>query len=283
VTRATLAAGVVVAISLALAVASRDAAGQTRGNAARSDAAVLDFVVGNVEFLLVHEIAHLLIDEKKVPIIGPQESAADYIATLALIREDPLDPAQTDRAMRFLRATAAAFAESWRTGAAVGADVPYWGAHALSIQRYYQIVCLLYGSDPQAFAREAEDAALPMTRAQDCIAEYARADAAIGWLLANYGRLPDDDEGAAIEIVYGDAPTRTSAAVLREIRAIELFERVTERLRLRFMLERPFTLGIRSCRQPQAAWLPEERELVICYELVDALYVLGMRAEQADE
>jgi hypothetical protein len=280
--RATFLALATVAILLALGAASREAAAQARASAARSDAAVLDFVVGNVEFLLVHEIAHFLIDEKEVPIIGPQESAADYIATLALIREDPLDPAQTDRAMRFLRATADAFAESWRTGAAVGADVPYWGAHALSIQRYYQIVCLLYGSDPQAFASEAEEAALPVARAQDCIAEYARADAAMAWLLANYGRLPDDDPGAAIEIVYGDAPTRTSAAVLREIRAIELFERVTERLRMRFMLERPFTLSIRSCRQPQAAWLPAERELVICYELVDALYVLGMRTRQAD-
>lgn len=282
-TRAALAALAAAALCVALAAASGAAGAQTRRSAARTDAAVLDFVVGNVEFLLVHEIAHFLIDEKKVPIIGPQESAADYIATLALIREDPLDPEQTDRAMRFLRATAAAFAESWRTGAAVGAEVPYWGAHALSIQRYYQIVCLLYGSDPQAFASEAEAAALPVARAQDCIAEYARADAAIGWLLANYGRGPDDSPGAAIEIVYGDAPTRTSAAVLRELKAIELFERVTERLRLRFTLERPFTLAIRTCRQPQAAWLSAERELVICYELVDALYVLGMRAEPAGE
>ena len=43
-----------------------------------------------------HEIAHFLIDEKQLPIIGPEENAADYIATLALLRDESLDPARRE-------------------------------------------------------------------------------------------------------------------------------------------------------------------------------------------
>lgn len=242
------------------------------------DGTVMAFVLGNVEYLLVHEIAHFLISEKSIPIIGPEENAADYIATLALIREEPLDPAQQDRALKFLVAAAEAFAESWRTGAALGAEVPYWDAHALSIQRYYQVVCLLYGSNPDAFAGVAAAAGLPGPRAEGCIGEYARADQAVEWLLTHYGRQPGDAPGAATEIVYDEPATRVSAAVLRELKGIELLERVTERLHRRFTLERPFGLVMRSCGRAEAAWVPDRRELVICYELIDTLYLLGLRA-----
>ncbi|HEY3515913.1 MAG TPA: DUF4344 domain-containing metallopeptidase, partial [Gammaproteobacteria bacterium] len=90
-----------------------------------------------------------------------------------------------------------------------------------------------------------------------------------------------DGEGAAIEIVYGPPPTRTSMTVLEAVRAIQLFERITARLRQRFTLSEPFTLVTRTCGQSQAAWVPAERQLVICYELVDALYLLAIQSQNA--
>ncbi len=237
----------------------------------------IGFVIGNIEYLLVHEIAHFLIAEKNVPIIGPEENAADYIATLALIREEPLDPAQGDRAKKFLLASASAFAASWDAGRALDADVPYWGAHALSIQRYYEIVCLLYGSDPATFAGVLQSAGIE-AKGESCVAEYARADQAVAWLLRTYGRQPGDDAGAATQIIYGQPPSTVSVKVLQQLRSIELLERVMGRLHERFTIARPFTLAMRSCGRPEAAWMPDSRELVICYELVDTLYLLGMRA-----
>jgi hypothetical protein len=238
----------------------------------------IGFVLGNIEYLLVHEIAHLLIGELNVPIIGPVENAADYIATLALIREEPLDPRQRDRAERFLLASADAFAASWQAGRALDAEVPYWGAHALSIQRYYQIVCLLYGSDPETFAGLLQRAGVPEAKAESCVVEYARANRAAEWLLRNYGRRPGDAAAAATQIVYGRPPTLVSTSVLRKLRSIELLERVIGRLHERFTIARPFKVVMRSCGQSEAAWMPDVRELVICYELIDTLYVLARRA-----
>jgi Putative metallopeptidase len=237
----------------------------------------IEFAVGNVEFLALHEIGHFLIAEKEVPILGPVENAADYIATLALLREAPLDPALNDRALRSLLAAADAFAASWQVGSSVSADVPYWGVHSLSIQRFYQIACLLYGSNPQTFAAVPAMAGLPPERAAGCKAEYDRAERAIGWLLDNYGRRPGDPPGARAEVLYEPAPTRVAARIADELKSQRLLELIVERLHERFMLARPFTVVLRTCGRAEAAWLPDRRELVICYDLLDTLYLLGLK------
>jgi hypothetical protein len=235
------------------------------------------FVVGNVEFLLLHEIGHLLIGEKDIPIIGPEENAADYIATLALLREEPLDPSQADRALRFLVAAADAFASAWLAGTESGAEVPYWGSHALSIQRYYQIACLLFGSDTTRYARVPRIAGLPPERAASCSAEYERASRSIDWLLRNYGRAADDPPGVKAQVVYEPPPTRVAATIRGELEKLQLLEGTLERLHERFAVTRPFTLVMRSCGASEAAWVPDRRELVICYELIDTLYLLALR------
>jgi hypothetical protein len=254
--------------------------------AQREDTGAIAFVVGNVAFLLIHEIAHFLIAEKDLPIIGPEENAADYIATLALLREDSLDPARASRGREFLLSAAGAFGAAWRTGQELGAAVPYWGAHALSIQRYFQIACLLYGSDPVGFVRIPEIAGLPYERAQGCVAEHARADRSIQWLLDHYGRQPGDPAETPTEFVYEPPPTRISERILHELRSIELLERTVGRLHQRFTVERPFRLAVRSCGRAEAAWLDASRELAICYELLDTLYLLALgqsaRAPLAD-
>jgi hypothetical protein len=270
-------AGLTAAVLFAAAVAHDSVGAQARGATARTNPAALDFAVGNVEFLLVHEIAHFLIDEKNVPIMGPEENAADYIATLALLREAPLDPTQEHRALRFLVAAADAFALAWETGVTAGAEAPYWRQHGLSIQRYYQVACLLYGSDPATFARVPQIAGLPDERARSCAGEYAQADAGIQWLLETFGRRAGDPPSAATQIVYDEAPSLVSARVLEELRRIELLERIAERMQERFTIEQPLTMAMRRCGRAEAAWVPHSRELVICYELLDALYLLGLR------
>jgi Putative metallopeptidase len=274
--------GVLAGLTLSLAlVSSMSARAQNAVALGRERATpepdVVAFVLGNIEFLLIHEIAHFLISEKQIPIVGPVENAADYIATLALIREEPLDPSQKDRALKDLVAAADAFSLVWQNGSTTGAQAPYWGTHALSIQRYYQIACLLYGSDPIAFARVPEVAGLPPVRAAGCIDEFARADKAIDWLLATFGRHDGDPPGAATEVSYGPPPTLVGRRIVEALRSSELLERTLERLRQRFVLDSPFTLSVRSCGEAEAAWLPEQREMVICYELIDTLYLLGIQ------
>jgi hypothetical protein len=237
---------------------------------------ITDFVLGNVEFLLLHELAHFLIEEKEIPIIGPEENAADYLATMALLRTEPFEAGHEDQTLDFLFAAANAFAASWKLGSAIGAEIPYWGNHALGIQRYYQIACLIYGSNPSAFAYVPGTTGLPATRADHCVAEFEQANKSVDWLLETYGRQPGDSRGVDMELVYENPPTSVSRALVEQIRRARLFDLTLERLEELFVLEMPFVLAVRDCDVPEAAWIAERRELVVCYELIETIYLLSL-------
>src|SRR5262249_60885285 len=48
--------------------------------------AIVEFVVGNTLFALVHEVGHALISEMGLPVLGREEDAADTYAVLAMLR-----------------------------------------------------------------------------------------------------------------------------------------------------------------------------------------------------
>src|SRR5262245_54768503 len=45
-----------------------------------------EFVVGNMLFVLMHEMAHVHVTEMGLPVLGREEDAADMFATLALLK-----------------------------------------------------------------------------------------------------------------------------------------------------------------------------------------------------
>jgi hypothetical protein len=238
----------------------------------------VDFVMGNFQFTLLHELAHLAIWDLEPPIIGPEEQAADYIATVFLLR-----PLQTPRVgaeqwLAFALTAADAFVIFWQLGEATGASFPYWDSHALSIQRFYSIGCLLYGSDPQRFAKVPELIQMPAQRAGSCEAEYARAVKAMDWLLSFAASTRDQSARGTISVRYEPARTRTSEHLVAEIRSRALIESTLERFGELVALDEDATVVLRPCAMPEAAWIAEQRELVVCHELLDLYYVLS--AEQ---
>lgn len=240
------------------------------------DPALATFVVGNVQFLLAHELAHLLIGELGVPVLGPEENAADYLAATALIRAERRDPAHNARNGEYLLAAADAQRMSWERGTELGAPVPYWDAHALNIQRFFQITCLLYGAEPDTYAALPARVGMPAARSADCGAEFARADKALAWLVSTWGRKPGAPAGAAITVRYDAPPTLASRAVLAELRRSGIVESMVARIGDIFSLPRPVTLAVRRCGRAEAAWRPEAGELAICYELLDGFYRMGL-------
>jgi hypothetical protein len=236
-----------------------------------------EFVFGNVQFVLLHELAHLLINEKKIPILGSEEYAADYIAAMMLIRP-PITPVMGyETLLKFAVDTADGFVIAWDAAARLDAPVPYWGTHALTVQRFSTIACLLYGSDPERFAALPERVQMLPERARSCPVEYEKATFAVDWMFASYARKADDPPGAAVGVRYESPPTRTSQAWRDAIRSQGFVERTLLRFEEFFALDEPMSLVMRSCRQPQAAWMPDTRELVLCYELLDAYALMGAR------
>lgn len=268
------AGAVLVALLLALAPAAPAVA-------AGSDDRTL-FVAGNVEFLLLHELGHLVISEFGVPVFGPEEVAADYIAVAALLRQQQAGGERGDRARAYLFAAAEALDASWQRGQDAGADVPYWGAHALNIQRFYQIGCLVHGSDPVANADLPARIGLPADRARGCPAEYAQAARSFEWLLATYGRSDGNPAGHRIDIEYGPTRSRVQQEMRDELRRLGGIEFAVGRVNSLFPLRAPARLVLRTCGRPEAAWQGATRELVICYELLDVFYRLHGRVRHLE-
>lgn len=237
------------------------------------------FVMGNIEFILLHELAHLVIRDLEVPIVGSEESAADYIATLVLIEAASFAPDLPPRARRYLAATANGLASSWELFARSGRSANYWDSHALTIQRHYQIVCLLYGSDPESFAELPARVGMPEGRSRLCRDEYARASRALQWLLDNYG-LGEERGGSRprpdIDVDFERPPSQVSARIAEAIRRNRMVENTLDRLYENFDPPAPFRIVFHTCAQTQAGWVPDMRELYVCYELLDYYYSLAL-------
>jgi len=106
---------------------------------------VVDFVIGNMLFVLLHETAHNIVTEFSLPILGRQEDAADEFAVLTLLKVG------SPMSQRILAEAARGWFLSDRRAKKDGDNPVYYDQHGLDAQRAYHIICLMVGSDPGKF------------------------------------------------------------------------------------------------------------------------------------
>jgi Putative metallopeptidase len=114
-------------------------------------------------FTILHEAGHALIDVLQLPVAGREEDAADQLAAIILVDGTPEGVVAAINGVRGLPEDAPELDESALAG-----------EHSLTSQRYYNVLCLIYGSDPDTYIGWAEDGTLPLERAARCPAEYER-------------------------------------------------------------------------------------------------------------
>jgi hypothetical protein len=126
-------------------------------------------VLGSTAWTFYHEMGHALIDVYKIVHTGKEEDAADELSTYILINEggDEGEKAALDGAEDFYREAS----EDKDLNEEQFAD-----AHSLDKQRFYNVVCWVYGSNTEKYAylTEGKDPILPEGRAEMCEDEYHR-------------------------------------------------------------------------------------------------------------
>ncbi len=137
----------------------------------------LEDVVGNATtFVFYHELGHALVDVFDLPVTGREEDAADQLSVMLLADgSDEGEQMVLDGARSFARETDEKLDE-----------LAFADEHSLDRQRFYNIICLLYGQNEQKYASLVEDGSLPEGRAARCRDEFTRADKAWDTLLAPY-------------------------------------------------------------------------------------------------
>jgi Putative metallopeptidase len=218
-----------------------------------------EFVTGNLLFVLCHEIAHAAITQMGLPVLGRAEDAADSFASLRMIRLG------SDFSHRVLADAAEGWFLSNRRDRQTGDIINYYDEHGIDLQRAYQIVCLMVGSDKDQFKDLASETKLPEARQDSCAGDYSNASYSWDLLLKPHLRAPDQPK-ARIDVVYGEAKGRLELSA-QAARSSRLLETVAEHVADEFVWPAPFTLEMRTCGFPNARWDLSTRKLTLCYEL----------------
>lgn len=131
-------------------------------------------VVGPFLFIVLHETAHAVFNILAVPLLGREEDAADQVAAYTATQIGG------DFAERMLRA--AAFMYDQDSVRKPGED-DFSDVHGLDRQRFYNVLCLAWGSDPKRYAFAKELGKLPDERAEGCADEYHQVRYAVQKLI----------------------------------------------------------------------------------------------------
>lgn len=137
-----------------------------------------NFVLASTAFVFYHELGHMLIDQLGIPVTGKEEDAVDQLATV-VVAEQGKDAGYVALAGGVFFGLLGANRDAFEA-----AD--FWDVHSLDEQRFFNIVCWVYGSDPEQYADVATQAGIPEDRLASCPDEYARIRASWETLLAPY-------------------------------------------------------------------------------------------------
>ena len=129
----------------------------------------IDAVVGPFIDTSLHEFAHALFDMLDVPLFGPEEAAADYLAAYIYLQFGKSE------SRRLIWGTAYAFwFEEQNRGA--WSETEFADEHGTPLQRAYNVLCIAYGADMKVFENIVSGGYLPKERAEYCWEEYEQVE-----------------------------------------------------------------------------------------------------------
>ena len=218
----------------------------------------VEFVVGNMLYVLLHEVGHALIHEMDLPVLGRNEDAADEFAAITLIRVGSA----------FSQHVLANAAKGWflsdRRNREIGEPMLFYDEHGLDAQRAYEIVCLMVGADSEKFKDLANETGLPAERQKDCKEEYERASRAWETLLKPHRRTADQPK-TQIDVEYGDGQG-TFDVFAKTFRSSRMLETIAGVLADQYAWPIPFKMEMQVCGHPQASYEDKTHTITICYE-----------------
>src|SRR5215470_10427702 len=180
----------------------------------------VQFVAGNMLFVLLHETAHALVTEMGLPVLGREEDAADAYATVTMLKFG------SSFSNRVLVEAAKGWFLSAERNDRRGNMMAFYDEHGLDWQRAYQIVCLMVGSDADQFKQLADWVQMPEDRQDSCQGDYSNASWSWDTVLKSHLRAPDQPK-TKIDVVYGEGKGKLDMYA-RAFRAVGLLEAVAD-------------------------------------------------------
>jgi hypothetical protein len=140
-----------------------------------------DALVGMTVDVFLHETGHAIFDMLGVPFTGREEDVADEFATYIELQFAKEDARRLILGVSFLGREQGQEELASTPQAREFADV-----HGTPAQRYYNALCMAYGSDPDLYADALTVGHLPQARAKNCRYEYRHFAFAFKELITPY-------------------------------------------------------------------------------------------------
>jgi hypothetical protein len=139
--------------------------------------APIDALLGPVADVFLHEVGHAVFDYWQTPIFGREEDAADQFSIYIMLQ------AGKDDARRLIQGNAWQYKGDMRSPVVVQSMRKFSDVHGTPSQRYYNVLCIAYGADPELFADFVTSGKLPKDRAEGCEFEYQQVANAFNTLV----------------------------------------------------------------------------------------------------
>src|SRR5262245_8140032 len=129
-----------------------------------------DAKIGQLLWLALHEVGHAVFDILGVSIFGNEEVAADNFASYVMLQFAEARQLIIGAAWKWN-----AYVQNYKMNPVVQVRlVSFASDHGMPQERFYNVMCIAFGSNPVLFADFAHEGYLPATRAANCVREYLR-------------------------------------------------------------------------------------------------------------
>ena len=219
---------------------------------------LVEFVVGNTLFVMGHELGHGLMIEMSMPVLGREEDAADSFAVVTALKIG------SGFSERVLMEATKGWVLASKSDKKQGEPLAFYDEHGLNLQRAYNVVCFMVGSNPEKYKALAADTKLPEERQTSCVTDWKNTSWSWDEMLKPHLRSPDKAK-VAIKVEYEES--EKYAIQSRILRHMGLLEAFAEHAADRYVWPNPFTITARSCGEANARW--SQRTLKLCYELAN--------------
>lgn len=136
-----------------------------------------DAIIGQLFYVVAHEMGHAAFDLLDIPIFGRTEDAADQFSTYIMLKF------AKEESRRLIIGAAYSYKDVVESKGVQAPMKAFSDVHGSPPQRFYNLICLAYGSDPQLFGDFVTEGFLPDRRAKSCAAEYGEVNFAFTRLI----------------------------------------------------------------------------------------------------
>jgi hypothetical protein len=139
-----------------------------------------DAVIGQLFYVVGHEMGHAMFDLLNVPLFGKPEDAADQFAAYLMLKLGK------DQARRVIGGAAYTYKDYVEIKKVAVPQTAFADVHGAPMQRLYNMLCIAYGADPKDFGDLIDKGYLPAQRAKSCHNEFGEVNFAFQQLIVPY-------------------------------------------------------------------------------------------------